>query len=187
MAGDVAMTGRAGPDVSPSAPGQQDFPAVPGDDGEVTRDAAVPGPAEPAPVTPATPITPAPTSPPGTGGGAAVRRRLARLGAPRGGGVNPVLEPLIKTVRATHPKADIRLIERAYEVAAYCHAGQKRKSGDPFITHPLAVATILGELRHAPTRPSARRCCTTRSRTPPTRWRSCAASSAMTWRRWSTG
>ena len=146
MAGDVAMTGRAGPDVSPSAPGQQDFPAVPGDDGEVTRDAAVPGPAEPAPVTPATPITPAPTSPPGTGGGAAVRRRLARLGAPRGGGVNPVLEPLIKTVRATHPKADIRLIERAYEVAAYCHAGQKRKSGDPFITHPLAVATILAEL-----------------------------------------
>ena len=79
-------------------------------------------------------------------GGAAVRRRLARLGAPRGGGVNPVLEPLIKTVRATHPKADIRLIERAYEVAAHWHAGQKRKSGDPYITHPLAVATILAEL-----------------------------------------
>jgi GTP diphosphokinase / guanosine-3',5'-bis(diphosphate) 3'-diphosphatase len=60
--------------------------------------------------------------------------------------VNPVLEPLIKTVRATHPKADIRLIERAYEKAAHWHAGQKRKSGDPFITHPLAVATILAEL-----------------------------------------
>jgi (p)ppGpp synthase/HD superfamily hydrolase len=60
--------------------------------------------------------------------------------------VNPVLEPLAKTVRATHPKADIRLIERAYEVAARWHAGQKRLSGDPYITHPLAVATILAEL-----------------------------------------
>jgi GTP diphosphokinase / guanosine-3',5'-bis(diphosphate) 3'-diphosphatase len=79
-------------------------------------------------------------------GTAAVRRRLARLGAPRGGGANPVLEPLIKTVRATHPKADVRLIERAYEVAAQQHAGQFRKSGDPFITHPLAVTTILAEL-----------------------------------------
>jgi len=79
-------------------------------------------------------------------GTAAVRRRLARLGAPRGGGANPVLEPLIKTVRATHPKVDVRLIERAYEVAAQQHAGQVRKSGDPYITHPLAVATILAEL-----------------------------------------
>ena len=79
-------------------------------------------------------------------GTAAVRRRLARLGASRGGGPNPVLEPLIKTVRATHPKADVRLIERAYEVASQQHAGQVRKSGDPFITHPLAVTTILAEL-----------------------------------------
>ncbi|GAB3212299.1 RelA/SpoT family protein [Marinactinospora thermotolerans] len=60
--------------------------------------------------------------------------------------MNPVLEPLIKTVRATHPKVDVRLIERAYEVAAYHHRNQKRKSGDPYITHPLAVATILAEL-----------------------------------------
>jgi guanosine-3',5'-bis(diphosphate) 3'-pyrophosphohydrolase len=82
------------------------------------------------------------TAPPGVG----VRRRLARLGAQRGAGINPVLEPLIKTVRATHPKADIRLIERAYESAAYWHRDQKRRSGDPYITHPLAVATILAEL-----------------------------------------
>ena len=80
-----------------------------------------------------------------TGSGRAARR-LARLGATRGGGINPVLEPLIKTVRATHPKADVRLIERAYDVAAHWHSGQKRKSGDPYITHPLAVATILAEL-----------------------------------------
>jgi GTP diphosphokinase / guanosine-3',5'-bis(diphosphate) 3'-diphosphatase len=77
---------------------------------------------------------------------AGVRRRLARLGAQRGPAVNPVLEPLIKTVRATHPKADVRPIERAYETAAYWHRDQKRLSGDPYITHPLAVATILAEL-----------------------------------------
>ena len=82
----------------------------------------------------------------GSSGAAAVRRRLARLGAARGGAVNPVLEPLIKTVRTTHPKADVRLIERAYEMAATMHAGQARDSGDPYITHPLAVATILAEL-----------------------------------------
>jgi guanosine-3',5'-bis(diphosphate) 3'-pyrophosphohydrolase len=78
--------------------------------------------------------------------GVGVRRRLARLGVQRGSGVNPVLEPLIKTIRVTHPKADIRIVERAYEVAAYWHREQKRKSGDPYITHPLAVATILAEL-----------------------------------------
>jgi GTP diphosphokinase / guanosine-3',5'-bis(diphosphate) 3'-diphosphatase len=78
--------------------------------------------------------------------GAAVRRRLARLGTTRSGGINPVLEPLIKTVRLNHPKADIRPIERAYEFAARLHKGQDRKSGDPYITHPLAVATILAEL-----------------------------------------
>jgi GTP pyrophosphokinase len=78
--------------------------------------------------------------------GVGVRRRLARLGAQRGGTANAVLEPLIKTVRATHPKADVRVIERAYETAAYWHRDQKRLSGDPYITHPLAVATILAEL-----------------------------------------
>ncbi len=143
MAGDVAMTGRAGADVTSPSPeppeaaavtgdGEEGAPAAPG-----SRAAQVPAPSRPAAT---------PSSQPGTPGGAAVRRRLARLGATRGGGVNPVLEPLIKTVRATHPKADIRLIERAYEVAAYWHAGQQRKSGDPYITHPLAVATILAEL-----------------------------------------
>ncbi|GAA0950918.1 GTP pyrophosphokinase [Actinocorallia libanotica] len=75
-----------------------------------------------------------------------MRRRLARLGAQRGPTMNPVLEPLIKTVRNTHPKADVRLIERAYDVAAHHHRHQKRKSGDPYITHPLAVTTILAEL-----------------------------------------
>ena len=85
---------------------------------------------------------PADVAAPGVG----VRRRLARLGAQRGAGINPVLEPLIKTMRGAHPKADVRLIERAYASAAYWHRDQKRRSGDPYITHPLAVATILAEL-----------------------------------------
>jgi len=72
-----------------------------------------------------------------------VRRRL---GAQRGTAANRVLEPLVKTVRSTHQKADVRLIERAYETAAYWHRDQMRLSGDPYITHPLAVATILAEL-----------------------------------------
>jgi len=94
---------------------------------------------------PADPAAPSQAPADTSSGTAAMRRRLARLGAVRGG-VNPVLEPLVKTVRTTHPKADIRLIERAYDLAAQLHAGQSRNSGDPYITHPLAVATILAEL-----------------------------------------
>ena len=78
--------------------------------------------------------------------GEGVRRRLARLGAQRGSAVNPILEPLVKTLRAHYPKADVRLVERAYEVAAFWHRGQTRRSGDPYISHPLAVAAILAEL-----------------------------------------
>src|SRR5690242_20810238 len=78
-----------------------------------------------------------------------VRARLARFGGPRTD-VNPVLEPLLRTVRATHPKADLSVIERAYAVAERAHQGQMRKSGDPYITHPLAVTTILAELGMTP-------------------------------------
>ncbi|MFV0428073.1 MAG: RelA/SpoT family protein [Arachnia sp.] len=73
-----------------------------------------------------------------------MRQRLARLGASRPRAA--VLDPLFNIVRATHPKADLAVIERAYQTAARFHAGQRRKSGDPYITHPLAVATILAEL-----------------------------------------
>ena len=78
-----------------------------------------------------------------------VRARLVRFGGPRPGG-NRVLEPLLRTVRETHPRADTALIERAYDVAERCHRHQVRKSGDPYITHPLAVATILAELGMTP-------------------------------------
>ncbi|WP_212522492.1 RelA/SpoT family protein, partial [Actinospica acidithermotolerans] len=97
------------------------------------------GPAVPRPL-PAVP-PPAPHQPPSR-----VRARLARLGGSRAGGPNPVLEPLFRIVRASDPKADLRLLERAYQVAEKYHRGQRRKSGDPYITHPLSVTTILAEL-----------------------------------------
>jgi GTP diphosphokinase / guanosine-3',5'-bis(diphosphate) 3'-diphosphatase len=75
-----------------------------------------------------------------------VRARLARRITARPGSVRPVLEPLAGVHRALHPKADLTLLQRAYDVADEKHANQKRKSGDPYITHPLAVSTILAEL-----------------------------------------
>jgi GTP pyrophosphokinase len=56
------------------------------------------------------------------------------------------VDRLLKTVRAHHPKADIALIERAYTAAERAHDGQLRKSGEPYITHPVAVAQILADL-----------------------------------------
>ncbi|MFZ5850188.1 MAG: RelA/SpoT family protein [Actinomycetota bacterium] len=82
--------------------------------------------------------------------GLRVRARLVRLGSSRGSAGNPGLEALFRTVRANHPKADLRDVERAYAIAERCHAGQLRRSGDPYITHPLAVATILAELGMEP-------------------------------------
>jgi GTP pyrophosphokinase len=77
-----------------------------------------------------------------------VRDRLARrlIANPRQSPIKPVLEPLLAIHRSAHPKVDARLLQRGYDVAEECHRGQLRKSGDPYITHPLAVATILAEL-----------------------------------------
>src|SRR3954463_7455092 len=58
----------------------------------------------------------------------------------------PVLEPLLAIHLRAHPKVDPRLLQHGYDRAEECHRGQLRKSGDPHITHPLAVATILAEL-----------------------------------------
>ncbi|WP_227487070.1 RelA/SpoT family protein [Nocardioides malaquae] len=74
-----------------------------------------------------------------------MRARLARIGT-RSQSANPVLEPLFRAVRTNHPKADLALLERAYRTAERLHAPQRRKSGDPYITHPLAVTTILAEI-----------------------------------------
>ncbi|GLI28783.1 GTP pyrophosphokinase [Agromyces rhizosphaerae] len=56
------------------------------------------------------------------------------------------VDTLLRTVRMHHPKADLAVIERAHAVAERAHEGQKRKSGEPYITHPIAVAQILADL-----------------------------------------
>ena len=89
--------------------------------------------------TPSSPRTPSP----------APRRARSRLSffAPRAGtGVDPLLSPLLETMTAVSPKENLEVIRRAYTVAERAHRGQTRKSGDPYITHPISVATILGEL-----------------------------------------
>ena len=53
---------------------------------------------------------------------------------------------LINSVLKYHPSTDISMIEKAYKVASEAHEGQKRKSGDPNIIHPLCVAIILADL-----------------------------------------
>lgn len=76
-----------------------------------------------------------------------VRARLARrITGQRNAPIRPVLEPLVAVHRELYPKADFSLLQRAYDVAEQRHATQFRKSGDPYITHPLAVANILAEL-----------------------------------------
>jgi GTP pyrophosphokinase len=60
------------------------------------------------------------------------------------------LEPVLAALRGVHPKAHTDLVERAYAVAARVHEGQTRKNGEPYITHPVAVATILAELGLTP-------------------------------------
>jgi GTP pyrophosphokinase len=75
-----------------------------------------------------------------------VRARLARRMTAQRSAVNPVLEPLVAVHRENFPKADLSVLQKAYEVAELRHADQMRRSGDPYITHPLAVANILAEL-----------------------------------------
>ncbi|MFI8102971.1 RelA/SpoT family protein [Streptomyces sp. NPDC086023] len=127
-------------EVQPLSAAQPDKKADP-----ATAPAATP-PAAPKPVPPVPP-RPLPAKPGGSSN--RVRARLARLGVQRSNPYNPVLEPLLRIVRSNDPKietATLRQIEKAYQVAERWHRGQKRKSGDPYITHPLAVTTILAEL-----------------------------------------
>ncbi len=66
--------------------------------------------------------------------------------------MDPFLSPnelygeLAKCITEYHPSADLSMVHRAYEIAANAHAQQKRRSGEPYIIHPLCVAIILAEL-----------------------------------------
>jgi guanosine-3',5'-bis(diphosphate) 3'-pyrophosphohydrolase len=79
------------------------------------------------------------------------QRRGGRLPIPRrrrGGEDQPEsnFELLVRTIRSYNAKADLKEIQRAFAFAERAHEGQTRKSGEPFVEHPLAVATILAEL-----------------------------------------
>ena len=79
------------------------------------------------------------------------QKRSGRLPIPRlrrGDSSPPAgLPTLLKNVRSYNPKGDLRVLEEAYRAAEEAHEGQVRKSGEPFIEHPLAVAEILADLR----------------------------------------
>ncbi|MDX5564038.1 bifunctional (p)ppGpp synthetase/guanosine-3',5'-bis(diphosphate) 3'-pyrophosphohydrolase [Streptomyces sp. ID05-04B] len=118
-------------------------------DGPAEQPRPKPAPPENATAAPAGRQAAAPQQAARSGSSNRVRARLARLGVQRQNPYNPVLEPLLRIVRSNDPKietATLRQIEKSYQVAERWHRGQKRKSGDPYITHPLAVTTILAEL-----------------------------------------
>ncbi|SLM89333.1 GTP pyrophosphokinaseppGpp synthetase I [Brachybacterium nesterenkovii] len=79
---------------------------------------------------------------------AGARARRARRGffGSKAAGPDRILDPLLQAAVRTSGREDTALLERAYRVAEACHRGQFRKSGDPYITHPVSVATILAEL-----------------------------------------
>ncbi|MGW8557460.1 RelA/SpoT family protein [Streptomyces tubercidicus] len=94
---------------------------------------------------------------PGAAGRKRGRRRLelrglrrigaaALLGADPRDGLPHALEHVAKVHRGHHPDADLDTLTRAYLLAESSHRGQLRKSGEPYITHPLAVTLILAEL-----------------------------------------
>ena len=59
---------------------------------------------------------------------------------------NVLYKELISSVLKYHPSTDISMIEKAYKIAYAAHKGQLRKSGEPYIIHPLCVAIILADL-----------------------------------------
>ncbi|SHN35668.1 RelA/SpoT family protein [Cryptosporangium aurantiacum] len=76
-------------------------------------------------------------------------RALLRAGAVAAPGRNRQNDPLANLLalhREAHPKADVEVLRRAYTIAERAHRGQMRKSGEPYITHPLAVTEICAEL-----------------------------------------
>ena len=63
--------------------------------------------------------------------------------------LNPLL-PIMQACRNHHPDEDLSILERAYRRAVIQHSSQRRKSGEPYIIHPLAVAQILADLGMGP-------------------------------------
>ncbi|MFE6178507.1 RelA/SpoT family protein [Streptomyces sp. NPDC056464] len=72
--------------------------------------------------------------------------RAALLGSASRDRLPDAISHVVDAHRAHHPDADLELLRRAYVLAESSHRGQMRKSGEPYITHPLAVTLILAEL-----------------------------------------
>ncbi|MCX5268585.1 bifunctional (p)ppGpp synthetase/guanosine-3',5'-bis(diphosphate) 3'-pyrophosphohydrolase [Streptomyces sp. NBC_00199] len=72
--------------------------------------------------------------------------RAALLGPASRGRLPDAISHVVEVHRAHHPDADLEPLRRAYVLAESSHRGQMRKSGEPYITHPLAVTLILAEL-----------------------------------------
>ncbi|MFJ2740154.1 RelA/SpoT family protein [Streptomyces sp. NPDC087440] len=72
--------------------------------------------------------------------------RAALLGPTARGRTPDAIAHVAEAHRAHHPDADLTILSRAYVLAESSHRGQMRKSGEPYITHPLAVTLILAEL-----------------------------------------
>ena len=62
------------------------------------------------------------------------------------GSMQTKLDFLIERVQKQNPQANIKKIRAAYECAAKAHEGQKRRNGEPYIIHPVAVAEIVVEM-----------------------------------------
>ncbi|MER6955335.1 HD domain-containing protein [Streptomyces sp. NPDC000618] len=101
-------------------------------------------PATPGPVVPAVPAAPRRRSRPRID----LRRlgRAALLGPASRGRLPDAIGHVVEAHRAHYPDADLQPLHRAYVLAESSHRGQMRKSGEPYITHPLAVTLILAEL-----------------------------------------
>ncbi|MCZ9354798.1 RelA/SpoT family protein [Streptomyces mutabilis] len=106
-------------------------------------------PASPGPVPPATTGAVAPAAPRRKARPRIDLRRLGRaalLGSAARGRLPDAIGHVAEAHRAHHPDADLDPLRRAYVLAESSHRGQMRKSGEPYITHPLAVTLILAEL-----------------------------------------
>jgi GTP pyrophosphokinase len=80
-----------------------------------------------------------------------LRSRLPRIFTKESPFYNRDLNEVIRIIRVNHPRSDTQIVENAFKIAEKAHQGQSRKSGEPYITHPVAVAKILAELGTGPT------------------------------------
>nr|WP_240942285.1 HD domain-containing protein [Planosporangium thailandense] len=118
--------------------------AAPLTDTPPTKPATPPAPGRRPDKQPAPPAFSAPANTTAASPAPSFARRLRSM-LPWPTTAGPVAD-LIRAHRSAHPGGDPNLLRRAYAIAEEMHRGQMRKSGDPYITHPLAVAQILAEL-----------------------------------------